>query len=264
MACIRTIIVAALLLLPGAALAEWTAQKSARVDALVQQFLTQRPGAAAGPALSIAIGVDGQIVLAKGFGQARQDVPASARTVYHIGSLTKQFTAAAVLRLIETGARAPLSANPLALDTQMGEIFEGVERWTAPDEPPITVRSAPDDDVEPAELHVATTAERRPLGRRRHTASARGAQGAPAARLAEHVRIQQHRLLPAGERPRSRARRRGTQRELSRLRARRDRSSARPIANGFRRRLRRRIGSCPGALPPSSGICAAALARWLR
>ena len=141
MACIRTIIVAVLLVSPGAALAEWTAQKSARVDALVQQFLTQRPGAAPGPALSIAISVDGRIVLAKGFGQARQDVPASARTVYHIGSLTKQFTAAAVLRLIETGARAPLSANPLALDTQMGEIFEGVERWTAPDEPPITVRT---------------------------------------------------------------------------------------------------------------------------
>ena len=141
MACIRTIIVAVLLLSPGAALAEWTAQKSARVDALVKQFLTQRPGAAAGPALSIAIGVDGRIVLAKGFGQARLDMPASERTVYHIGSLTKQFTAAAVLRLIETGARAPLSANRLALDTQMGEIFEGVERWTAPEEPPITVRT---------------------------------------------------------------------------------------------------------------------------
>ena len=70
MACIRTIIIAALLLSPGAALAEWTAQKSARVEALVQQFLTPRPGAALGPALSIAIGVDGKLVLAKGFGQA--------------------------------------------------------------------------------------------------------------------------------------------------------------------------------------------------
>jgi CubicO group peptidase (beta-lactamase class C family) len=141
MACIRTIFIAALLLSPGAALAEWTAQKSARVEALVQQFLTPRPGAAIGPALSIAIGVDGELVLAKGFGQSRPDVPASERTVYHIGSLTKQFTAAAVLRLIETGAHAPLSANPLALDTQMGEIFEGVEKWTTPGEPPITVRT---------------------------------------------------------------------------------------------------------------------------
>jgi CubicO group peptidase (beta-lactamase class C family) len=141
MACIRTIFIAALLLSPGAALAEWTAQKAARVEVLVQQFLTRRPGAVAGAALSMAIGVDGEIVLAKGFGQARPDVLASARTVYHIGSLTKQFTAAAVLRLIETGAHAPLSANPFALDTQMGEIFEGVEKWTAPGEPPITVRT---------------------------------------------------------------------------------------------------------------------------
>jgi D-alanyl-D-alanine carboxypeptidase len=93
------------------------------------------------PALSIAIGMDGKIVLAKGFGLARPDASASEHTVYHIGSLTKQFTAAAVLRLIETGARAPLSAQPLQLDTPMREIFEGVDRWAAPDEPPITVRS---------------------------------------------------------------------------------------------------------------------------
>ena len=79
---------------------------------------------------------------AKGFGQARHGTAASERTVYHIGSLTKQFTAAAVLRLIETGARAPLSANAVQRSTRRCARFSsGVDRWAPPEEPPITVRS---------------------------------------------------------------------------------------------------------------------------
>ncbi len=142
MARIKTIIVAVLVLLqPAAVQAGWSTYKSTRVDALVQHFLQPRSDTVTPPAMSVAISIDGELVLAKGFGEAGSDRPASARTVYHIGSLTKQFTAAAVLHLIESGARAPLSGAPLSLDTQMREIFEGVERWTAPDEPPITVRS---------------------------------------------------------------------------------------------------------------------------
>jgi CubicO group peptidase (beta-lactamase class C family) len=138
---IGTIVVVALLLLAETAKADWSTYQSSRVDSLIQQFMTPHPGRVSAPALSIAIGMGGEAVLAKGFGEARRDVPASATTVYHIGSLTKQFTAAAVLRLIESGARAPLSHTPLTLDTPMRDVFDGVERWTAPDEPPITVRS---------------------------------------------------------------------------------------------------------------------------
>ena len=141
MACLRIISVATLLLLSGAARADWRPDTPARIDALVKNFLTPRTGAVRIPALSLAIGIDGKLVLAKGFGEARPGTPANERTVYHIGSLTKQFTAAAVLRLIETGARAPLSHQALTLDTPMREIFEGVESWTAADEPPISVRS---------------------------------------------------------------------------------------------------------------------------
>jgi CubicO group peptidase (beta-lactamase class C family) len=140
----RTGIVAAaalLLLLPGAARADWPANTPARIDALVEKFIAPRTGAVRVPALSLAIGIDGKLVLAKGYGAARPDTPASERTVYHIGSLTKQFTAAAILRLIETGARAPISRQALTLDTSMREIFDGVETWTAADEPPISVRS---------------------------------------------------------------------------------------------------------------------------
>jgi CubicO group peptidase (beta-lactamase class C family) len=141
MARIGTIVGVALLLFAEAAHADWSTYKSSRVDSLIQQFMTPRPGRVSAPALSIAIGMGGEAVLAKGFGEARRDVAASATTVYHIGSLTKQFTAAAVLHLIESSARAPLSQAPLTLETPMRDVFEGVERWTAADEPPITVRS---------------------------------------------------------------------------------------------------------------------------
>ena len=104
MARIGTIVGFALLLhFSGAdALADWSAVKAGQVDSLIQRFLTPRVGLAVAPALSISIGVGGRMVLAKGFGQARTDAPATERTVYHIGSLTKQFTAAAILKLIET------------------------------------------------------------------------------------------------------------------------------------------------------------------
>ena len=79
--------------------------------------------------------------MAKGFGEARENVPATTRTAYHIGSLTKQFTAAAVLKLIEEGARAPFAQRPLTLDTQLSDVFEGVEGWASPEQQPITVRT---------------------------------------------------------------------------------------------------------------------------
>jgi D-alanyl-D-alanine carboxypeptidase len=48
---------------------------------------------------------DGQPVLAKGYGYAdlAERVPASASTIYRLASITKQFTAAAILRLAEEG-----------------------------------------------------------------------------------------------------------------------------------------------------------------
>ena len=143
MARIGTIVGFALLLhFSGAdALADWSAVKAGEIDSLIQRFLTPRVGLAVPPALSISIGVGGRMVLAKGFGHARTDAPATERTVYQIGSLTKQFTAAAMLKLIEIGARAPISGRPLTLDTPVREIFDGVDSWTAADGAPVTVRS---------------------------------------------------------------------------------------------------------------------------
>jgi CubicO group peptidase (beta-lactamase class C family) len=129
-----------LLTLPAAAQGVWTAAKTAEVDQLVEFFMQPRHGGVRPPALSIVVGLDGERVVAKGYGEARLGVPADEDTVYHIGSLTKQFTAAAMLRVIEQGARAPLTGRRLTLDTPMSDIFHGVDRWTGADDPPVTVR----------------------------------------------------------------------------------------------------------------------------
>ena len=122
---------------------EWTAQSSAQADAIVSHYLRPRrlSGVQPPPSLAVAVGINGRLVLARGYGEARPGVPATETTVYQIGSLTKQFTAAAMLRLIEERAIAPLTGAAITLETHMSAIFEGVESWTAADEPPITVRS---------------------------------------------------------------------------------------------------------------------------
>lgn len=55
------------------------------------------------PGLSIAVAVGDEIILAEGFGLAdvEHDIAVHAETVFRIGSVTKQFTAAAILTLIE-------------------------------------------------------------------------------------------------------------------------------------------------------------------
>ncbi len=57
------------------------------------------------PALSIALVDDQQIIWAKGFGFADPDkkVPATAETVYRVGSVSKLFTDIAIMQLAERG-----------------------------------------------------------------------------------------------------------------------------------------------------------------
>jgi D-alanyl-D-alanine carboxypeptidase len=73
----------------------------AKVDAIAADYLA-KPGAAG---LSIGIARQGKVLLAKGYGLAdvEFDVPANADTMFRIGSVTKQFTAAAIMRLVEQG-----------------------------------------------------------------------------------------------------------------------------------------------------------------
>ncbi len=84
-----------------------------RIDALVDDSMeaTQTPG------ISVAVQHRGELVLAKGYGLAEVEnkVPATEHTVYRIGSVTKQFTAAAVIKLVEDGR--------VSLDDPMTEFF---------------------------------------------------------------------------------------------------------------------------------------------
>ena len=73
----------------------------ARVDSLVADYMTVRKA----PAVSVALLRGSDTLVMKGYGLASQEAhrPATASTVYRIGSITKQFTSAAIMRLAEKG-----------------------------------------------------------------------------------------------------------------------------------------------------------------
>ena len=76
------------------------------------------------PGVSLAVVRDGQIVKAKGYGLANIEANSAAapKTVYEIGSLTKQFTAAAVMMLVEEGK--------VSLDDKITKYFpEAPQAW---------------------------------------------------------------------------------------------------------------------------------------
>lgn len=77
------------------------AELRAAVDGIAQESL-EKPGAVG---LSIAIARAGQVVVEAGYGLAEVEhrVPADGQTTFRIGSITKQFTAAAIMRLVEDG-----------------------------------------------------------------------------------------------------------------------------------------------------------------
>src|SRR5436190_21990678 len=92
-----------LTLTPGKAQtkSELPAELRARIDKLASDTL-----AASGvPSASVAVVKDGQIVYLKAYGDARLEpkTPATPEMRYSIGSISKQFTAAAILLLQEQG-----------------------------------------------------------------------------------------------------------------------------------------------------------------
>lgn len=85
------------------------------------------------PALSIALVDDQRLVWSKGFGVARpsEGVPATAQTVYRVGSVSKLFTDIAVMQLVEEGE--------LDLDTPVTEYLPTFQPGN-PYDKPITLR----------------------------------------------------------------------------------------------------------------------------
>jgi CubicO group peptidase (beta-lactamase class C family) len=99
---------------------------NAAVDTYVQSEL-QRQSI---PGLALVVQRNGQVVYAKGYGYAslEQAIPATTEQRFQIGSITKQFVAAAVMLLVEDGK--------MALDDQIGKYLGAVPaEWQA-----ITVR----------------------------------------------------------------------------------------------------------------------------
>lgn len=101
-------------------------QKPDEVDQYVEAFIKKRGI----PGLSLAVVRDGKLVKAAGYGLANLELsaPAKPETVYEIGSISKHFTAEAILLLAEEGK--------LKLDDPFSKyLSEAPEAWK-----PITLR----------------------------------------------------------------------------------------------------------------------------
>jgi D-alanyl-D-alanine carboxypeptidase len=109
----------------------WSPGKSAQIDQIVAHF-RELNGAddATLPSLSLSIGIDGRLVASKGYG-ASDGKPVNGHTLYEIGSITKQFTAAAALEMIKSGAVLARSHAKLALDTPLSAVFGADPYWKA-------------------------------------------------------------------------------------------------------------------------------------
>jgi CubicO group peptidase (beta-lactamase class C family) len=86
--------------LPYAA-AQLTPQQADSIDRLVDKTLAAKPV----PALSVAVYMGHMPIWSRAWGRAdlENDVPATPRTMYRLASVSKPFTAATVLRLVENG-----------------------------------------------------------------------------------------------------------------------------------------------------------------
>jgi CubicO group peptidase (beta-lactamase class C family) len=71
-----------------------------KVDKVFEQW--DRPGS---PGCALGVYKDGQIVYERGYGMANlnDDVPITPATVFHVASMSKQFTAASILLLVQQG-----------------------------------------------------------------------------------------------------------------------------------------------------------------
>ena len=119
---------------------EWSAYDTAQLDGTITQWLGNGPKRRA-PGLSVAVGINGQLVFARGYGEGRPGQPADEHTVYHIGSLSKQFTAAAVLRLVDEGPRSWNARTPITLSSPVQDLLPGFETWgNVREGSPVTLR----------------------------------------------------------------------------------------------------------------------------
>jgi serine beta-lactamase-like protein LACTB len=104
----RTLAVASLVLWPAVCPAQPSVSPPKTYEAAVQaldRFIAHEVADKGLPALSIALVDDQKVVWARGYGFAdpKKKVPATAETVYRVGSVSKLFTDVAVMQLVEQG-----------------------------------------------------------------------------------------------------------------------------------------------------------------
>jgi serine beta-lactamase-like protein LACTB len=133
----RNLALLALFLLPSSAFAQPAvlpgpkyAAAVAELDSLIQEQVADKRL----PALSIVLVDDQQVVWAKGYGfQDRgRRTPATAETVYRVGSVSKLFTDVAVMQLVEEGQ--------LDLDAPLSKYVPEFRPQGKPEYKPITLR----------------------------------------------------------------------------------------------------------------------------
>jgi CubicO group peptidase (beta-lactamase class C family) len=73
------------------------------VDSLARKFVADKAHGSPGVSIAVVRGSDTLVMKGWGMADLENDVPAAAQTVYRIGSITKQFTAAAVMQLVQDG-----------------------------------------------------------------------------------------------------------------------------------------------------------------
>jgi CubicO group peptidase (beta-lactamase class C family) len=90
-----------------------------RLDSLASAFRSDGP--AAGLTVAVVRGTDTLLLRGYGWADSATRRPAGVATVYRIGSITKQFTAAAVLQLVEQ--------RRVALDDTLGRFLPQYPQW---------------------------------------------------------------------------------------------------------------------------------------
>jgi CubicO group peptidase (beta-lactamase class C family) len=116
----KAIVLAVLLLLSCRAAAQDAAAD--RIDSYVRAEMARQQI----PGVAVAVVKDGHVALAKGYGLANVEhqVPVKPETVFQSGSVGKQFTATAVMLLVEQGR--------VSLDDRITKFLpEGAPRWNA-------------------------------------------------------------------------------------------------------------------------------------
>ena len=101
----RTSHLAALLLIASIATKFANAQVSEANFKKLDVLFTEKVAKKASPSYTVAVVQNGHVAYAKGFGFANleDEIPATASTVYRLGSITKQFTATMIMQLVQEG-----------------------------------------------------------------------------------------------------------------------------------------------------------------